>query len=251
MVNGSTLTLGLVAGLALGAAVSRRGSRATDPTSNPAFRRWFQGSKVVDEDGKPLVVYHGTKYDFAAFDKSLLGSFTKHPTATLGFMFSPEPEIARQFAGYTHAMSADDVNKAISSGKMQFSDAFNIIQTGEKRIAVPNHLWSGSLFFPVEAGANILPVYLSIQKPLVIPWKEYYVTRPDPEARLKVERIRQRAIQGGHDGIYVPPVPGAEGDEEGHGIWVAFEPTQIKSAVGNVGTFDPEDPRISYNRKTR
>ena len=226
-------------------------SSAQEAPNSQAFRRWFKGSKVVDEAGKPLVVYHGTKYDFTAFDKSRLGSFTEHPTATLGFMFSPEPRIAAQFAGKTNTMSAEDVSKAISSGKMKVWDAFNVIQTGEKQIAVPNDLWSGSLFFPVEAGANILPVYLSIQKPLVIPWKEYYVTRADPEARLKVERIRQRAIQGGHDGIYVPPVPGAEGDEEGHGIWVAFEPTQIKSAVGNVGTFDSKDPNMVRNPKTR
>jgi len=249
--NGNTLTLGLVGALALAGAVRKRGSPATDTASNPAFRRWFQDSKVVDEDGKPLVVYHGTKYDFAAFDKSRLGSFTNHPTATLGFMFSPEPEIARQFAGYTHAMGVEKVDAAIASGKMQFSDAYNITTTGNKRIAVPNHLWSGNVYFPVDAGANILPVYLSIQKPLVIPWKEYFVYRYHPEAQLKVERIRQRAVQGDHDGIYVPPVPGAEGEEQGHGIWIAFEPTQIKSATGNRGTYDPADPRISYNRGPR
>lgn len=30
------------------------------PIENPAFRRWFGDSVVVDEDGEPLVVYHGT-----------------------------------------------------------------------------------------------------------------------------------------------------------------------------------------------
>jgi hypothetical protein len=32
------------------------------------FWRWFAGSKAVDEQGRPLVVYHGTNADFAAFD---------------------------------------------------------------------------------------------------------------------------------------------------------------------------------------
>jgi hypothetical protein len=36
----------------------------------PAFRKWFGASKVVDEDGKPLVVYHGTVGDFGAFDQA-------------------------------------------------------------------------------------------------------------------------------------------------------------------------------------
>lgn len=32
---------------------------ATEQTNTPAFKRWFGDSKVVDADGKPLVVYHG------------------------------------------------------------------------------------------------------------------------------------------------------------------------------------------------
>ena len=32
------------------------------------FLRWFGDSKVVDEKGEPLVVYHGTNQDFTAFD---------------------------------------------------------------------------------------------------------------------------------------------------------------------------------------
>jgi len=33
-----------------------------------AFRKWFGNSKVVDEHGEPLVVYHGTTADFNVFD---------------------------------------------------------------------------------------------------------------------------------------------------------------------------------------
>ena len=44
----------------------------------PAFKKWFgdwendpdNSSKVVDENGEPLVVYHGTNSDFWKFDKS-------------------------------------------------------------------------------------------------------------------------------------------------------------------------------------
>lgn len=38
-------------------------------TDTPEFRNWFGDSKVVDADGKPLVVYHGTAADFDAFSK--------------------------------------------------------------------------------------------------------------------------------------------------------------------------------------
>ena len=36
--------------------------------ATPEFKRWFGDSKVVDRDGEPLVVYHGTEDDFTVFD---------------------------------------------------------------------------------------------------------------------------------------------------------------------------------------
>ena len=39
----------------------------TDTTSE-AFKRWFKNSKVVDENGEPLVVYHGSGADLTATD---------------------------------------------------------------------------------------------------------------------------------------------------------------------------------------
>jgi GNAT superfamily N-acetyltransferase len=42
-------------------------------TEAPEFRRWFGQSKVVDADGNPLVVYHGTAADFESFDNSKTG----------------------------------------------------------------------------------------------------------------------------------------------------------------------------------
>jgi hypothetical protein len=40
---------------------------ANKQTETEAFKRWFGDSKVVDSDGKPLVVYHGTQADFDVF----------------------------------------------------------------------------------------------------------------------------------------------------------------------------------------
>lgn len=46
--------------------------------SEPALRnfyKWFGDSKVVDEQGRPLVVYHGTRAEFDSFNKSRTGIF--------------------------------------------------------------------------------------------------------------------------------------------------------------------------------
>lgn len=45
-------------------------SRTQDQTETEAFRRWFGDSKVVDAEGKPLVVYHGTDTSISTFDES-------------------------------------------------------------------------------------------------------------------------------------------------------------------------------------
>src|SRR5690554_4610968 len=61
---------------------------ATDQTQTPEFRRWFGDSKVVDADGKPLVVYHGTRRDFNEFSPEYAPGwgrgiyFTDNPSAT-------------------------------------------------------------------------------------------------------------------------------------------------------------------------
>jgi len=41
-----------------------------DITSNQNFMKWFSGSKVVDAQGNPLVVYHGTNDNIDSFDKN-------------------------------------------------------------------------------------------------------------------------------------------------------------------------------------
>jgi hypothetical protein len=48
---------------------------AADQTDTPAFRNWFGGSKVVDADGAPLVVYHGTASDISTFRTTRSGEF--------------------------------------------------------------------------------------------------------------------------------------------------------------------------------
>lgn len=54
--------------------------------------------------------------------------------------------------------------------------------------------------------------------------------------------------RAGYDGIHMEG--GATiGTFDKHDVWVAFDPTQVKSAVGNIGAFDPNDPRLAFGRK--
>jgi len=77
----------------------------------PSFKRWFgdwqsgKGSKVVDENGEPLLVFHGTGSDFAEFDKELRGSTTgrsadgsKSFDAENAFFFTNNENVAFNYA---------------------------------------------------------------------------------------------------------------------------------------------------------
>ena len=54
-------------------------------TETLQFKEWFGKSKVVDEEGKPLVVYHGTDSDFTVFDMDK----TRSNMDIRGAFFSP------------------------------------------------------------------------------------------------------------------------------------------------------------------
>ncbi len=64
-----------------------------DNIDTPEFRKWFGDSKVVDESGKPLVVYHGAENgDYTAFDPGKLGDNTGSSSAKKGFFFAGKPD---------------------------------------------------------------------------------------------------------------------------------------------------------------
>lgn len=67
-------------------------------TDTPEFNAWFGQSKVVDKDGRPLVVYHGTASDFSVFDKSKRGSVSDTSDSMLAFYFTSSQRRANQAA---------------------------------------------------------------------------------------------------------------------------------------------------------
>lgn len=75
----------------------------------PEFKEWFGDSKITDESGKPLRVYHGTRAseDFEKFstdgppyddEGNSLTSSSGDPNAYMGAHFAKEPEVAGKFA---------------------------------------------------------------------------------------------------------------------------------------------------------
>ena len=120
----------------------------------------------------------------------------------------------------------------------------------------PHNIPSGHNAYPEQEGTRVLPVYARIERPL-------YITDADEAAfaeRYKMGSfgfpltINDAALaalrRDGYDGIVYGQWRNPEGFdlETGRNVEIiAFDPTQIKSATGNRGTFDPEDADIRHN----
>lgn len=183
---------------------------AGDMNKQLAFYNWFGDSKAVDDQGRPVVVYHGTASDFSQFDASLLGGNTSHPTAALGFFFSADPKMAASFVGEEN----DD---------------------GTEYMGAPN--------------ANVIPAYVSLQNPLEMGAQEFLgLIKEGNEAggNALIERMKAIREGGQYDGVIIKgdPVYFMEWHELSKDTYVAFKPEQIKSATGNDGTFDANDPNL-------
>lgn len=83
-------------------------SQGKADVSSEVFKRWFGDSKVVDENGQPLVVYHGTNADFDIFSKEKIKRGT-------GFWFSSNKEMSKEYGDikefYLSVKNPIDVNK--------------------------------------------------------------------------------------------------------------------------------------------
>lgn len=86
---------------------------------------------------------------------------------------------------------------------------------------------------------NVMPLYFAVKNPYPIDQKTRSNLRYAPQSYI--DKFTQQMRERGHDGaIY----------DHGDGVVeiVAFEPTQVKSAIGNNGAFDPANPDIRFSR---
>lgn len=84
-----------------------------------------------------------------------------------------------------------------------------------------------------EGGGNIVPAYLNLTNPKTLTSADMVRAHIDKDAL----KMRQEAVAAGHDGFVY---------RDGKENWyIAFDPKQIKSALGNSGLFDPRSGSLT------
>lgn len=175
-----------------------------------AFDRWFAASKVRDDHGAPLTVFHGTTALIDSFRADLPGAF-----------FSSSAAVAEAYA--------------------------------ERRGA---------------GDPSIMPVHLSVQQPLVVDaqgndWDSIPYTSHLREAAeharfnfagyedgtIDTDTLARLARAAQYDGVIIENLEDGKASAGRTTEYIVFRPEQIKSAIGNVGTFDVTDPDIRFARR--
>ena len=198
-------------------------------TETEAFKRWFGKSKVVDADGKPLVVYHGTNADFSAFDTGRLGAATNARTAALGFFSTDNELVANRFADATSGANVMPIYVSIQ----------NPVELGYRTAKERSQSRAKDPFAAMQdAIANVAgkASWSQVTQEDVLAWKSRLVNRGYDGIILR------KTVMDGDGGSTSRTIA-----DPYHDFYIAFRPEQIKSATGNNGNFDPANPDIRYS----
>ena len=151
------------------------------PAKNPDFKKWFGKSKVTDSSGKPIVVYHGTTHDFTTFDPS---KTTKDSFYGQGLYFTSSKKdlenyakrrrhriITRRVEFQSERLMQewedqwDDVKDQLGMSQLEEFPAWGTYERDElnekAKQEAKKEIAGGS-------GGMSMPVYLSLQNPVIV-----------------------------------------------------------------------------------
>jgi len=187
--------------------------RQTEP-----FNKWFGQSKVVDENGEPLVVYHGTVYGkdiekIGQFDSSKLGTNTNAQSSKEAFFFAADPLSAEGYANkdYNKPQELKEAEDAWIKSLEEGGGITGDVEIAKKLVSLEEEHKS--------RGSSIIPVFLKMDNPLVhdqrnqIPRDESYVD------------LIKKAKENGHDGVIIKNTFDSPISDT---IYAVFSPTQIR-----------------------
>lgn len=195
--------------------------------SSPAFKKWFGDSKIVDEQGKPLVVYHGSTKSFKAFGGERSGK-TGNPNAQLGHFFTANSKEASRYATDWGSEGGNVRAVYLSIKKpyvMKYKEFDDLAMAPYKSLASdPDHDPNKNVKWNDREGQKAAAERIEKHEAI---------------GREMAAKRRKELEAEGYDGIVVRM---GSGDE-----YIAFHPKQIKSATGNRGTFDEADDDITMS----
>ncbi|MBQ7262493.1 MAG: hypothetical protein IJR14_02120, partial [Synergistaceae bacterium] len=223
-------------------------------------------SKVVDANGEPLVVWHGSPGSgFEAFD-----TWGRGKDEGTGAWFTSKERVAQTYSGSRHAMETwvdDEGTIRSDSGAYNYPVFLNIRSPYVFDAMGRNWDSLGDVYvYDTETDEYIYEkadgqpfedredAQRYIEEELGDDTGERYQAEggDDLQTFLIAQEARRGAYGDGYDGVIFRELSDDGPYGKGYGwesnVYVVFSPTQIKSATDNIGTFDAEDADIYYQR---
>jgi hypothetical protein len=219
------------------------------------FWAWFGDSKVVDADGKPLVVYHQTskpkkesifKEGFS-IDASKARARLSDTQVPNGIFFKPSNNNIKVGATNEEDIAQIETflsikNPLILSERTDIQNYFSK-KSEEYKNGVYEHTKEMNKWvkeFDATEGDKTLKHVdkMKVLNGLIESW-DIYENNIAAKLRSIIDGILR---EDGNDGVIIKNDEGSLGRKTE--TLIALAPTQIKSAIGNSGAFDPNDARI-------
>ena len=211
-------------------------------TKTPEFKKWFGNSKVVDEDGNPLVVYHGTAItDINKFKPSV----DTNGNLGDGIYFTESKDAASEFAKRAEKNALVDnvaqnvmpvylkAENILNIDNLTKSDFDNLIKAIPKTLDGLRKLGAPQWSLEGVTGEITLKNLDKIHKNLIKGGFEPATLSNDIPNFNTLKNIYNKA---GYDAIARTGKSLKQMGE--YREILVFNPNQIKSATGNRGTFD-------------
>jgi hypothetical protein len=204
-------------------------------TDSPYFKKWFGKSKVVDENGEPLVVKHGGASDIDIFNTEASTAKKSKYQAMYGAHFTADTNLAKNYdqGGFYEVYlklenpldltSIETIPKPLIESLPKKAKTSLNKRIKQAKAFVPETSDNGSMFM-LETALDV----------------------------LAPAEARKWAESNGFDGVkYTAVITGGSqampvGMHSRKEAYIAFSPEQIKSATGNRGTFDAGERNILF-----
>ena len=255
-----------------------RYSKRTAPDT-PEFKQFFGKSTIVDENGQPKIMYHGLAKDTT--------DFTRKTERRAPIFLTDDAGFAEKFAKDSFSYIAKDpsqyltkeqlnsgIKRAIKAIKKDYGDSehaqsmLKSIDPTDLKKATPDaqeYLRSEFKDLPLT-GPHIMPLYVRAETPfdyqntahvdaLIDQLNKNFDFYGQPRGKRErgdIERgdwetiekpyVKRAIKELGHDSFYV--------SEDGRKNLAVFDPTQVKSAIGNIGSYDRFNPDVRASKRT-
>lgn len=221
-------------------------------TETPEFKAWFGDSKVVDDNGKPLVVYHGTAADFTEFSHAAAYTGEGASQSGSGFYFTTERESSSNYASMKGVDTGVVYPVYLSIKKPVFIDFRDGEVFGTEHIFTRNEVKKilmsvENIKDPDGPLSNFDDITFNGFNKVLNEAIDAYAGSSNFAALRNdfftnnADWLKSLNKVLGYDGAYSIL-------DDGTKHYVAWFPEQIKSAIGNKGTFDPNNPNILFQK---